>query len=75
MYDTPGIDSAERTLELAQILRSSLTSKPLNLIMVNSKLENRYSNTLGNLSKLLQIFKGYESMVVCMISHMDLLDS
>jgi predicted GTPase len=73
LYDTPGIDSAERTLELAQIIRSSLTSKPLNIIIINLKLDNRYANTIIDLKKLLNIFKGYEKIVVIMISHVDLL--
>jgi hypothetical protein len=40
MYDTPGTDSTEDALIHAMTLRASLTSLPVNLIMISGKVDN-----------------------------------
>lgn len=46
MYDTPGTDSEENTLECALLLRASLIGLPINLIMINAKFDSRFNKTL-----------------------------
>lgn len=42
IYDTPGTDSSKEALQHALVLRASLTNLPLNLIMINVKLDCRF---------------------------------
>jgi predicted GTPase len=74
MYDTPGTDSTADALHHAMILRASLTNLPINLIMVSAKLDSRYAATLREFKTLQKIIKGYEKLVVCLISHLDKLE-
>jgi hypothetical protein len=39
--------------------------------MINTRIESRYSSVLGEFSKKMKIFKGYEKMVVLLISNLD----
>jgi GTPase SAR1 family protein len=71
MYDTPGTDSVSEALHHALILRASLTTLPINLIIVTAKLDNRYFRALQALKDLLKIFKGNEKLVLCMLTHLD----
>jgi hypothetical protein len=72
LYDTPGADSEKNTLESAQIIRVTLTLNPINLIIINAKLDSRYNKTLKKFKEQLTIFKGYEKYVVFLASCLDL---
>lgn len=74
VYDTPGTNSVNESLQHAMILRASLTSLPVNLLMISVGLHSRYNKTFNELKSFLQIFKGYEKYVVCMVSQLDSLD-
>lgn len=74
IYDTPGSNSYEKAYEHAQIIRASLTRIPINMILLHEQLNKRYDQTIANIFNQLKIFKGYEHLVVLMVSHLDILD-
>jgi GTPase Era involved in 16S rRNA processing len=49
MYDTPGTNSVGESLHHAMLLRTSLNSLEINLIMVAVKVDNRFSKTFNEL--------------------------
>lgn len=63
-----------KAYEHALILRASLTSLPLNLVMIQTTFNPRIDPSIDELYSQIQIFKGYESMVVFLVSYIDLLD-
>jgi hypothetical protein len=73
MYDTPGTDSTKDAMLHAVTLRASLTSLPINLIMVEASVDKPYVTILKEIEKLLAITDNGRKLAVCLLSRLDLL--
>jgi hypothetical protein len=72
LIDTPGADSREDSYKHAYLLKTALTSFPLNTIFIVIKYESRYEKLLQTYEELSEIFYKYDHKIVVMISHWDM---
>lgn len=71
VYDTPGTTSHEEVPKHASLLKASLTHRPVNIIFINIKYDNRGIEFIRDMQSQTYMVDRYSDHVVYLVSHVD----
>lgn len=74
LLDTPGTTAEQEVNKHAQLLRASLTYRPINVAFINCTYEKRGTDLIRNMEYQTRLIERYSDHVVYLVSHVDTSD-
>lgn len=72
LYDTPGTTAVKEKMQHAVLVREILTWKPVNTVYVLVGYKNRFDDLISTIKVQVNLIKGYEHLIVFLVSHFDI---